>query len=162
MTEKTEKTDKTDKTKQAAMGLFDEAMRSYEQNIKTGLRLQEEAGKWWTNIFNQATSPQDWSRRVSRMAEDWIPATQKSMTESMKLIEENNRAGVDLLKKAVDAAQTTSLTESQAKWIDFWEASLRSMRSNAQVLTQMNGRAMDSWIDFMRVNSEPYRAGRNA
>jgi len=151
----------TEKAKQAqaeakaqVMGLFDEAMRTYEQNFKTGMKMQEEAGKWWTNMFNQATSPQDWQRRVSRMADDWLPSTQKNMEESLKLIDQNNRVGVDLLKKAVQAAQTTTLTESQVRWLDFWEASMKTVRSNAQILTQINGRAIDSWIDFIRKTGE--------
>lgn len=152
MTEKSEKARQPQQPQIA--GMFDEAMRSYEQTVKVGLKMQEEAGKWWTQMFNQATSSRDWQRRITKMADDVIPTTQKGMVDSLKLLEQNSRTGVDLLKKAMEATQTTSLTESQERWIDFWQTSMRSMRSNAQVINELNGRAIDSWIDFMWKNGE--------
>jgi hypothetical protein len=58
------------------------------------------------------------------------------------------------MKKAVDAAQTPVPAECQAKWMDFWATSLGTVRSNTEAVSQMSSRAIDSWIEFVRKNSE--------
>jgi len=139
---------------QAATGMMDEAMRGYEQNIRTGFKMQEEAGKWLMHVVNQASSPEEWRRRISKMADEMIPVTQKNMTDSLKLIEENSRTGVTLARKVMEATQATSFADSQNKWVDFWDLSMKSMRSNAQTLQELNGRTVESWIDFLWRNGE--------
>ncbi len=141
--------------------MFEQTMRQCEQALKTGLRLQEEASRWWTSMLSQTASQtasaQDWQKRFSNltaMAGDVIPKTQRSMEEMLNFMEKNSRTGVDLMKKAIDAAQAPAIMESQARWMDFWESSLGTVRSNAEALTHMNSRAFDSWIEFVRRNTE--------
>jgi len=69
-------------------------------------------------------------------------------------MEKNGRTGAELMKKAVDAAQTPAIAESQAKWMDFWTSSMGAVRSNAEAVTQISTKAIDSWIDFIRENTE--------
>lgn len=134
--------------------LYGQAMNNYEQALRTGLRLQEESGKWLTTMLDQATSPQDWQRWVKAMGDRFIPETQKHMEENLKFVEQNSRTGVDLLKKAFDAAQSTSVMEGQAKMLTFWGASLNAFRDNAQAATQANTKAIEMWVEFLRRNAE--------
>src|ERR1043166_3305666 len=124
----------TDKTKPPVSEVFDQALKNYEQTLRTSLKLQEEAGRWWTNLLTQASSAQDWQKRVTAVTTDVIGPTQKRMEEYLGLIEQNNRANVELLKKAFEAAQTTGPSECQAKWVDFWQTSLNSVQANAQAV----------------------------
>ena len=60
----------------------DKAMKNYEQAIRTGLKLQEEAAHLWTNVLNQSASPHDWQKRFSgatTVANGIIPAAQKRL-----------------------------------------------------------------------------------
>ena len=68
----------------------DKAMKNYEQAVRTGLKLQEEAAHLWTNLLNQSASPQDWQKRVSSastVANGVLPAAQKRMEEVLGLVE---------------------------------------------------------------------------
>ena len=137
--------------------MADKAMKGYEQAIRTGLKLQEEATRWWTNTLNQTASPQDWQKRFSNataLANGVMPLAQRRMEEVLQLMEKNSRTGAELLRKAADAAQTPVIADSQAKWMDFFAASVSAARSNAEAITEINSRAMDSWIDFIRKNTE--------
>jgi len=137
--------------------MADTAMKSYEQAIRTSFKLQEEAGRWWTSMFHQANLAQDWQRRLSTMtgmANNMMPLAQRRMEEVMDLMEKNSRTSAELLKKAVDAAQTPALAESQAKWMEFWTSSMGAVRSNTEAVSQISSKAIDSWIDFVRKNSE--------
>ena len=83
-----------------------------------------------------------------------MPQTQRRMEEAMELMEKNSRTGAELVKKAVDAAQSPVPAESQAKWIEFWTASLKATQANAEAVAQLGARAMNSWIQFIQKNSE--------
>ncbi len=132
-------------------------MRNYEQAMRTGLKFQEEAGKMWTSMFNQAACAQDWQKHFSNvtgMANNFLPLAQRRMEEVMTLMEKNGKTSAELIKKAVDAAQTPAVAESQAKWMDFWTSSMGAVRSNAEAVSQLSSKAIDSWIDIMRKSSE--------
>ncbi len=151
-----------DKEPMISMSEFtDSAVKNWEQALRTSLKLQEEAGRWWSSMFNQTAFAQDWQKRLSDMtgmANTWVPVAQKRMEEVMDLMEKNSRTGAELMKKAVDAAQTPTVAESQAKWMEFWTSSMGAVRSNAEAVTEIGTKALDSWIDFVRKNSEAVEA----
>ena len=129
------------------------AFKNYQQALRTGLKLQEEAGKWWSSAWNQASLTEDWQKRMNcatGLANTFVPAAQKRMEEVISLMEKNSETGTQLLKKAVDAAQTPALAESQAKWMEFWTSSMGAVRSNAEEVTHISSKALDSWIEFVR------------
>jgi len=140
----------TDKAKAPASEIFDQALKNYEQALRTGLKVQEEAGKYWTKMLNQAASPQDLHKQITSMANDVIPATQKSMESCLNLLEQNSRATVDLMKKGLETAQVTNLSEGQSRLMEFCESSLKSLKSNAQAIADINTRAIDSWISLVK------------
>lgn len=135
--------------------LYDQAMKSYEQALKTGVKMQEESVKYFSNLVNQTTSPQDWQKRVKAVADEFIPQTQKTVDEGVKLIEQTSRTSIELLKKAVATGQPTSMQDAQTKFLGLWEASLNAMRDTAVAVTQANNKAIESWVSYARKNSEP-------
>jgi hypothetical protein len=137
--------------------MADRAMKNYEQALRTGLKLQEETVQCWNNLFNQTASAEDWQKRLGNLtalSNELMPMTQRRMEEVLALFEQNSQTGAELMKKAVEAAQTPVPAESQAKWMEFWTSSLGAIRSNAEAVTQISARAIDAWIDFVRKNTE--------
>jgi hypothetical protein len=135
----------------------DKAMRNYDQIVRTTLRVQEEASRFWTSLLTQSASAQDWQRPVSSAAEvanGVLPQTQKRMQEVLELAEKNTRAGVELVKKAAEVMQTPGIAERHAKWMDLWASSLGAARSNADGVMQLATRTFDTWIDFVQKSSE--------
>jgi hypothetical protein len=135
----------------------DKAMKNYEQAVRTGLKVQEEATHLWTNLLNQGASPQDWQKRFSgatTVANGILPAAQKRLEEVVHLVEQNTKASTDLFKKAADVCQTTTLPECQSKWLELCTASVDLARSNFEAVTQINSRAVDSWIDYVRKSAD--------
>jgi translation initiation factor 2 alpha subunit (eIF-2alpha) len=142
----------TEKTKAPGSDVFERALKNYEQTLRTGVKLQEEASQWWTNLLKQSASAPDWQKKVSAATNEFITPAQKRMEEYLGLLEQNNKTNVDLLKKGLEAAQTAAPAEAQAKWVEFWENSLRSLQSNAQGVTQINSKMMESWLSFVKKN----------
>jgi hypothetical protein len=141
--------------------MADTALKNYQQALHASLKLQEDAGRWWSSVWNQTTLSQDWQKRLQNMtglATNLVPLAQRRMEEVIEFMEQNGRTGAELMKQAVDAAQTPAGSESQAKWMSFWTSSLGAVRSNTEAVSQISSKAIDSWIDFVRKNAEMSQA----
>jgi len=137
--------------------MADSTLKNYQQALHTSLKLQEEAGRWWSSMLNQTTLTHDWQKRlnsVTGMASHLVPLAQRRMEDVIVLMEKNSRTSAELMKQAVDAAQTPAGAESQAKWVEFWTSSLGAVRSNTEAVSEMSSKAIDGWIDFVRKNTE--------
>lgn len=139
-----------DKSDNPASGMLDQGLKNYEQALRTGLKIQEEAGKCWTSLLNQAVSAEDLQKRITTFSNDVIPATQKSLAGYLELLEQNSRASVELIKKSMEAAPPTSYPETQARVVEFCESSLKSLKANTQAIVDINAKAIDSWISFVK------------
>jgi len=144
----------TDKTKPPVFELFEEAMKNYDQALQSGIKLQEDTARWWTECMTKAVAPQEWQKRVQALASDTIPIMQKRMEESLRVVEQSARTSLDLLKQALDTVQSDSAASAQSKLQDLWEASLQAFRNNAQALTQANARVIESWSQLFTQASE--------
>lgn len=134
--------------------LLDQAVKNYEQAWKTGARLQEESARFFSNLMTQVTGPQDWSKRIKAMADEFVPQTQKTLDEGLKVMEQNSRASVELLKKAVSATQAATPQEAQTRLLGLWETSLNTMRESVTSFTQSQQKAMESWMACARKTAE--------
>jgi len=138
--------------------LFDQALKSYEQTLKTGMKMQEESAKVFSDLVTQATSPQDWQKQMKSITNDFIPQTQKTVDEGLKLVEQTSKTGIELLKKALAVGQPANAPDAQAKMLGLWEASLNAMRDTAVAITQTHNKAIESWVAYARKTAEPVGA----
>ena len=147
----------TDTTSSHASGATEKAFKNFEQAVRTSVKFQEEAARCWTNVLNQGANAQDWQKQVANFTNftsGLLPAAQKQMQGVLELMEKNSRTGVELMKKAVDAAQTSSVVESQNKWLDVCTSSLGAVRTTTEAVAQINAQAIDSCINFLRRSSD--------
>lgn len=143
-----------DKNKIPGSELIEQAMQNYEQALQAGLKLQEDSAKWWLDCLAQASAPQDLSQRVSAMANEAIPVIQKRMEDSLRVVEQTSRTSLDLMKQALDAGKANPMANPQARMQELWEASLQAVRQNAQTLTQLNAKAVESWKQCFQKGAE--------
>jgi hypothetical protein len=137
--------------------MADKAMRNYDQIVRTGLKIQEEASRCWSSLLTQGASTHDWQRPASAfasMANGVLPQAQRRMQELLELAEKNTRSSVELMRKTAEAMQAPNIPERQAKWMDVWSTSLGAARSNADAVMQISSRMLDTWIDFIQKGSE--------
>jgi hypothetical protein len=143
----------------------DQAIKTYEEALRTGLKFQNEAWQSWCAMLNQSPLSPEWQKRYSHAfdaANSIMPAAQKRMEEAVDVMEKNARLGAELMKKAMDAAQTTAVAESQSKWMEFLKTSLDAAQFNVESLMRINSRAMESFTGFVQKNSEFARTGKTA
>jgi hypothetical protein len=140
----------TEEKPKAVADLLDQAMRSFEQALRTGIKVQEESARLWTNLVNQTGASTDMQKKWKTLLDEWIPQTQKNMDEWVKIVEQNCGTSVELLRKALAASQVATLPEAQSKVLGFWEGSVNALRDGTVGMLQANGRAAESWIAYSR------------
>jgi len=137
--------------------ITEKVMKNYEQAFRTGLKLQEEAVKCCTGLADPLEAAQEWQKgvaNVTKVTSSLLPTAQKRMEEALEIAEKNSKTGTELLRNAMDAAQTSCPGESQTKWVDVATSSLGVLRYNVEALTAINGKVMDSWIEFVRKSAQ--------
>ncbi len=124
---------------------FEQAVETFEQAVKTGCKIQEQAVEQFTDFAERLGSPVDWQKRAQKSFDAAVPAFQKSFDEAMAVMNANAKASLDLLGKAFDTARCDSTAAAQDKMRDMWELALKSVRENTRALVQANTRIVESW-----------------
>ena len=124
------------KAAEAATGLFDEALQTFNDAVKAGVKVQEEIGKWWSDALDQAGPADQWQKKSKAILGEAIPAAQKNAEDWLKLVETNYKRSLGLLKKAWDT--DTDASTMRAKTQELWESSLELVRDNALAIAQSN------------------------
>lgn len=132
--------------------LFDQAVLTFGDALKAGVRIQEEVAKWWTDALEQGGPVQEWQKKSRAIVSEAIPAAQKNAEEWLKLVEQNYKRSMDLLKKAFDTNGAGKDVQSRTQ--DLWEASLQVIRENAQAMAQANMKMMELWASVLQKNVE--------
>lgn len=140
----------TEKAKVPASEVFDQALKNYEQALRAGIKVQEEAAAYWSKLLNQASARPAVQKQMTSLANEIIPPTQKYMEGCLSILEQNSRASVELMKKGVEAVQTANPVECQNKVMDFCESSLKAVKTQSQAIVDLNAKAVDSWVAMMK------------
>jgi len=139
----------TDKSKAKRYELFEQAMKNYEEALQASLKLQQESARWWMDLLTQTGSLQEWQAKLNELSSNSVATAQKSMEENLKLIEQNSKTSLQLLKKAMDTANADTVPTAQVKLEELWEASLDALRSNAKAVSQANAKWVESCMHFV-------------
>jgi len=129
--------------------LFEQAIKNYDQAFQAGLKVQEDAVKWLLDCTGKGM-PKDWQKRWSATVAESLPFVQKRIEESLRLVEQNSRISIDLLKQAFDGEKPGAVPDAQARLQELWEASLQTLRTNMQATTQLNAKALEAWAGFFQ------------
>jgi hypothetical protein len=132
--------------------LFDQAVQSFGDALKTSVKIQEDAAKWWSDVLDQGSAVQEFQKRSCAIVNESLPVAQKSAEDYFKVIEQNYRRGMDLLKKATNTENVGAAADMRAKSQELWETSMEAVRDSAQAMAQANVKLMEQWADVLRKN----------
>src|SRR6516164_5372954 len=110
---KKEKMSATDTKKAAAATsetmdeVFQEAMRSYEKALKSGIQLQEESVNLWKDLLTKLGSPQELQAKLEAMTADTFPKARERMEEFVETFNRTSNQTIDLFGKTLSVYQAT-------------------------------------------------------
>jgi hypothetical protein len=133
--------------------MYDQAVQTFGEALKAGVKTQQDIVKWWGTTLDQATSVQDFQKRSQAFVNEAIPAAQKNTQEYLRVAEANYRRAVELLKRACSApANGESPEQANARTRELWEASVNVVQENTQAIADANLKVIDAWAGVLKKN----------
>jgi hypothetical protein len=148
--------------------LFRQAVETFEAAIKTGVAMQEETARRFTEMLRDVGSPLEWQRKGQSVINETIVMTQKNVEEAMRVMNQNAKTAMSLMQKSFEASpigngSQTSPNPQIPRTDDLWEAALGALRTNTQVILQSNTRMVESWSQLAKdINSRVQETAEQA
>jgi hypothetical protein len=129
--------------------VFQEAMRSYEKALKSGIQLQEESVNLWKDLLTKLGSPEEFQAKLESMTGDVFPQARKRMEEFVETFNRTSNQTIDLFEKTLGVYQATSVTDAQRRVQDLIESSLDTLRVNVHSALHTNAKIIASWKEMV-------------
>jgi hypothetical protein len=142
--------------------VLDTAVTAFGDAMKAGVKAQEEMSRSWSDAIFVGNPAGDWQKRSRQWFDESVPAAQKHTLEVLKLVEQNYRRSVDLLKKAVDTDHNGAVEGMREKLRALWEESVTVVKENTEAMAQANVKLMEAWTDLLRKHFEQGEAAIKA
>lgn len=136
-------------TTEASQDVLKDAIKFYEEALKSGIQLQEESLDMWKDFLKQLGTPEELREKLEAMTGGVFPESKEKLESVLKAFQENSRQGMELCNKAMTVCQSTSMVEGQARFQDLMESSLTTMRSNVHTVLDTNSKMMNSWNEMV-------------
>lgn len=128
--------------------VFHEAMRSYEEALKSGIQLQQESVNLWKTLLSKLGSPEEFQAKLKSLSADAFPIARKRMEEFIETFNRTSSQTMDLFEKTLSVYQSTSVTDAQRRVQELIESSLATLRINVHTALNTNAMIMDSWKEL--------------
>src|SRR6202047_892416 len=142
--------------------VFQEAMRSYEKALKSGIQLQEESVNLWKDLLTKLGSPAEFQGKLESMTADAFPMARQRMEEFVETFNRTSNQTIDLFEKTLGVYQATSVTDAQRRVHDLVESSLSALRVNVHSALNTNAKIIASWKELVDRFGPPVKIGRPA
>lgn len=129
--------------------IFHEAMRSYEEALKSGIQLQEESVNLWKDLLSKLGSPEEFQAKLKSLSVDIFPHARKRMEEFIETFNRSSNQAMDLFEKTCGVYQATSVTDAQRRVQDLVESSLATLRVNVHTALNTNAKILASWKELV-------------
>ena len=126
----------------------EEAMRSYEKALKSGIQLQEESVNLWKDLLIKLGSPEEFQAKLESMTADAFPKARQRMEEFVETFNRTSNQTIDLFEKTLGVYQATSVTDAQRRVQDLIESSLTTLRVNVHSALNTNAKLIASWKEL--------------
>ena len=128
-----------------AADLFSQAMKSFESALKTGVKVQEDSLKWWSEVAGEPRTVSESQTKVKEFLETVAPTARKNAEESLRAFDSISKNSLDLLNKAFEAGPGDSTDEVRKRVEKLWEDSLAALRKQTESVMDVNERVMKVW-----------------
>jgi polyhydroxyalkanoate synthesis repressor PhaR len=136
-------------TSEAIDKVFQEAMRSYEKALKSGIQLQEESVNLWKDLLTKLGSPEEFQAKLESMTAEAFPKARKRLEEFVETFNRTSNQTIDLFEKTLGVYQATSVPDAQRRVHDLIESSLAALRVNVHSALDTNAKIIGDWKELV-------------
>ena len=128
---------------------FHEAMRCYEQALKSGIQLQEESVNLWKDLLSKLGSCEEFQAKLESMTKETFPKARERMEEFVETFNRTSKQTIDLFDKTMGVYRAPSVPEAQRRVHDLIESSLTALRTNVHSALDMNAKIIADWKELV-------------
>jgi hypothetical protein len=116
--------------------------------FETGVRFQQDAVKSISD-FAKVESVEDFNKKTQEVAVESINMIRKNAEQAQEMIDENCKAGIDMLKKSFNMFDTNAKNrDSFAQTREIWNSAFTTMKTNVDAAARMGTQAIESWTNM--------------
>jgi hypothetical protein len=141
-------TDAQKATSETIDKVFQEAMRSYENALKSSIQVQEESMNLWKNLLGRLGSPEEFQAKLESMTADAFPKARQRMEEFVETFNRTSNQTMDLFEKTLSVYRATSVPDGQRRMHDLIESSLAALRVNVHSALNTNAKIIADWKEL--------------
>jgi len=133
------------------------ALKVYKLGVQSNLRLQIQAGQCWNWMLCRANGCEEWPihfNRATELANDILDMARERLEEILAVMKHSSGTGSELMKQALDAGQAPGVSESQARWLEYWTSSVSTARTSGAALAKIANNSVDSWVEVIQKHTE--------
>lgn len=138
-------TAKRAKNTDANQEVFKDALKYYEEALKSGIQLQEDTLKLWKDVLAKVSSPDDLRKKLEEVVDELLPKSRERAEDMVALFQDNAKHCTDLMSKTFNVYTAPSFAEGQNRFQDLIETSLAAMRSNVHAVVDANAKTVKAW-----------------
>ncbi len=125
--------------------LFKQSSEMFNQSFCAGMKLQEDAARFWTNTLGK--NLEQVCNQTEKFSQESMPAAKKNLQNFRNLCDEQGQRGMDMFRKSFESAEATLNDNVMDKTMDFWRTSFDAVRTGFDTMTKSNVQMMDRWAD---------------
>jgi hypothetical protein len=124
--------------------MFNQAAQLLRNAFETSIKMQEQSTRSLTEMIGGLSSPGQWQEKGEAAMKQMLQTTEENMNDTIQLITNNTRTGVELLEKAFSAQPSLPAGFDEPRLREVWETAIGSFMRNAEVAVQANNRMVES------------------
>lgn len=128
--------------------LLRQAIETFQSAVKSGMRLQEESTRRFTEMLRGSNSPLDWQKMTQKAMGEALVTTQRSIDEAIRMMNQNTKTAMGMIHRALEARPESEEMASEGQ--ELWETVLGAMRSSSEAILKTNAQVLQSWAEFAR------------
>ena len=129
---------------------FEEAFEGFHKAAESTLHLQQNLFRQWVRLWpGLPNPPAEWAKRVQQFHKEWTQTATELARKYQQTWDTQYKTGIQMLKDAYKAAETTDPEELREKTEELWSKTFDCFKKLAQAHVHDFQEASQKWIDLM-------------
>jgi len=126
---------------------FQMAAESVQATLQAGMKFQQDAARMMGEGLFDGKMLEDSRRRFETMTTESMDLFRKNAERTQKMVEENTRRGLDLMRQGFETAMTgmRSGDDFRRQAQDLWHGMFETLRTNTDAFVKNGTQAVEGW-----------------
>lgn len=125
-----------------------QAAETFNRTLQIGVELQEQNVRFWTDLLSEGAAQA--RARWEKAAADAAPFHRRNVERFQRLVDEQSKQSLSLLRKSIEAGQVRNPADACEKLSSVWREAFDAIRDSADAVAKANAELFQSWSELMK------------